>query len=209
MRVILSCDDGTVEDLRIAELAEKYNIYTIFYWPSAPKLVNEPKGRTSLTPSQRKEIALNHEVGSHTISHPLLTRVPLAQAFTEIFKSKEMLEEELDTNITSFCYPRGYANPELQQMVKEAGYTNARGVTVGYIHESENPFYTQTTVHCAPRKEYGGQTWLEYATNLLKEAINTPDSVYHIWGHSWELTELDGWHDLEDLLKRIHANTSS
>lgn len=211
MRAIASFDDGTVDDLRIAELVEKYDIYAIFYFPVHSQLVNEPKGRQSLNSSQRKEIAINHEIGSHTVNHPLLTRIPIKQAYDEIFLSKQLLEEEFDTNITTFAYPRGYANPEIQNLVKEAGYQNARGVNVGYIHESENQFYTQPSVHVAcQRKEYGGQKWLDYALNLLEEAIRTPDSVYHLFGHSWEISQNDGWHDLEELLKRVsHENSHS
>lgn len=207
MKIMWSFDDGTIDDLRAAELLDKYDQYGIFYFTVMPHTHNEKKGRPSLSPKDRRDIAKRFEIGSHTCTHPLLTRIEPRKAKQEIEDSKYMLEQEFDINITSFAYPRGYANPEIQTAVKDAGYSNARSTLVGYIHPSENPFFTQTTVHMADRKEYGGHKWLDYATNLLEEAIKTPESVYHVWGHSYEITEQDGWHDFEELLKRVNEST--
>jgi len=204
MKIISSRDDCSVEDLKIAALMAKYKIHTTFYWPVSPEACNDPKGRKSLSPTARTILSQSFEIGSHTITHPLLTRIPLRAAEEEIKDSKGMMEDLYDVKITKFCYPRGYANPEIQQMVKDAGYTSARSTLVGYIHESENPFFEQTTVHVGnDRKEYGGQSWLDYALNLLEEAIRTPDSVFHFWGHGWELEQNNGWYDLETLLQRV------
>ncbi len=209
MRVTSSWDDGTKEDLRLAELLKQYRIEAIFYFPFYGVLANERVGRTSLSAEERQQIAKDFTIGSHTLTHPLLTRVNPTQAKAEIEYSRVALQDEFGQPIDSFCYPRGYANPELQMMVKDAGYKDARSTLVGYIMESENPYFTQTAVHVGcNRKEYGGQSWLDYAKNLLDEAIKTPDSVYHMFGHSWELTKNDGWHDLEELLKEVSKHES-
>lgn len=204
MQVLSSWDDGTIEDLRIAELMSKYKIKTIFYWPAYPKVCNEPKGRQSLNAEQRKEIAKDHEIGSHTLTHPLLTRIPLDRAIIEISNSKLMLEKELGKDVKKFSYPRGYTNTDLQQAVKNAGYESARGVQIGNIHPSENQYHTHPTVHVGyKRHEYGDMSWLEYAKALLEVAVRTEGSVYELFGHSWEVSKYDGWHDLEQLLKEI------
>lgn len=204
MKIVTSWDDGTVQDLVITNLLMEYGLEknSTFYFPVMPYVVNEIKGRTSLTEAQMVMISTEFEIGSHTISHRLLTRIPLKDAIPEIKDSRKMLQDRFKQPINKFCYPRGYANPELQQLVKEAGYKSARSTLVGYIHESENPFFEQTTVHVGnDRKEYGGQTWLEYAYNLLEEARKIPDSIFHIWGHSWELADYpEGFKQLEELL---------
>lgn len=186
MKVIASFDDGTKEDLILGDMMRSYGIKTIFYFPVVPSAVNEPHGRVSLTPEERQLIAADHEIGSHTISHPLLTRVALGVAREEIFQSKLSLENEFNQEINAFCYPRGYANPVIQKLVQDAGYTHARGVNVGFLHESENPFYEQTTVHVGcDRKEYAGLNWHQYAQQMINQS--TPDSVFHLWGHGWEI----------------------
>ncbi|TAL08195.1 MAG: hypothetical protein EPO02_13490 [Nitrospirae bacterium] len=199
-----SFDDGTVQDIRVAELVKKYNIETIFYWPVKPELVNEPAGRISLSTEQMKLLAKKFEIGSHTISHPLLTRIPLEQAKVEIEQSKLILEEIFEQDINSFSYPRGYSNPAIQEAVVEAGYLSARSTLVGYVHESENPFFEQTAVHVAcDRKEYAGLNWFDYGIKLFEIAQNIPNSVFHIFGHSWEIDQNHQWEKFEEFLKAI------
>lgn len=200
----LSFDDGAADDIRLAELLDKHKFDAIFYLPSRWGSVNNWGRRQPLSHSQAKDIARRFEIGSHGTNHALLTRIPEDLARDEIFTSKRELEEFFGKPVTKFCYARGYANPEIQQMVKEAGYESARSTVVGYLHESENPYFEQTTVHVGyDRKEYAGLSWFEYAMKMLNEAVKTPDSVYHLWGHSWEISEYDGWYDLDILLKEV------
>lgn len=206
MQIIISCDDCSADDVRVDELMVEYGLdkNIIYYWPTMPKYCNERVGRRSLTEDQMQDIASRSEIGAHGVTHALLTRIPLEAAKREIFDSRETLQQKFHQPIKSFAYARGYANPDLQKLVQEAGYENARGVTVGYIYESENSYYQQTTVHVAcPRKEYAGVPWLEYALKLLEEARYTNNSVFHAWLHSWELTKYGAWGDFEILLKGL------
>jgi peptidoglycan/xylan/chitin deacetylase (PgdA/CDA1 family) len=170
-----------------------------------PNVSNEIKGRQSLSSAQMEYIAKDFEIGSHTISHRLLTRIPIDDARYEIVDSRKILQDKYSQKIESFSYPRGYANPDLQKIVQETGYTNARSTLVGYIHESENQFFEQTTVHAGnDRKEYGGKSWYEYALYMLDVAAETPNSVYHVWGHGWELANYpNGLAQFESLLSEI------
>lgn len=46
-------------------------------------------------------------VGAHTVNHPILSRVPQAEAEHEISESRRRLEAELDQPVPWFCYPQG------------------------------------------------------------------------------------------------------
>lgn len=200
MKIKSSWDDGSIEDVKLSKLMAKYGIETTFYWP----VMTQSDKFMTLSPTQRKNIAKKFEIGSHTITHPLLTRIDVEQARAEIEESREALASEFDQDILKFCYPRGYSNPEIQQMVVEAGYESARSTLVGYIHESENTFFEQTTVHVGcDRKEYAGLPWLDYALKMLEQARKTPNSVFHFWGHGWEITKNNAWGDLETLLENL------
>lgn len=204
MIVKASFDDGTRQDFRIAELMSKYEIPTIFYWPAHLEMANKPKHRKSLTASQQDQIAEYFEIGSHTMSHPLLTRIPIETAEVEISHSRTLLQDRFNQEINSFCYPRGYSNPDIQNLVQDAGYTNARSTLVGYVHESENKFFEQTAVHVGcDRKEYAGLNWFDYGMKLLEVARKVPDSVFHIWGHSYEIDQAKQWEQLEIFLKEV------
>jgi peptidoglycan/xylan/chitin deacetylase (PgdA/CDA1 family) len=65
------------------------------------------------------------DFGAHTVTHSILTNLPLSQAKFEIVESKKILEKKLDKPVTSFCYPNGFAsdyNSDIIQLLKDNGY---------------------------------------------------------------------------------------
>jgi len=86
-------------------------------------------GHPMLTWSQIAEISNNGiECGAHTQHHLKLDILPLATARNEIKDSKDVLEQHLSREVTSFAYPYGYYNSDIQQLVKQAGFTSACAV---------------------------------------------------------------------------------
>jgi peptidoglycan/xylan/chitin deacetylase (PgdA/CDA1 family) len=66
--------------------------------------------------------------GSHTVSHPILSKMSAVKAREEISESKRILEERLGAAVEAFAYPNGARDDfteEIKGMVKEAGYTCA------------------------------------------------------------------------------------
>jgi hypothetical protein len=47
-------------------------------------------------------------VGSHSMSHPDLRRLPDADLERELVESRTRLEARLDCSVEAFCYPRGF-----------------------------------------------------------------------------------------------------
>ena len=47
------------------------------------------------------------EFGSHTVNHPILTRIPLTQVDEEIRESKIQIEQRLQKPVLAFAYPNG------------------------------------------------------------------------------------------------------
>ena len=67
-------------------------------------------------------------LGSHTTSHPILTKIPLAEAEQEIAQSKSWLETTFGRPVEFFSYPNGDAgdfNPRIIQSVQQSGYRAA------------------------------------------------------------------------------------
>ena len=83
-------------------------------------------GHPMLTWNQIAEISNSGiECGAHTHSHPKLDMLPLTRARKEILQSKDLLEQHLGREVTSFAYPYGYYTAGVRQLVKEAGFTSA------------------------------------------------------------------------------------
>ena len=67
-------------------------------------------------------------MGSHTMSHPILTRISPDQAQNELAGSKARIEEEIGRRVESFAYPNGGAadfNPAIMALAREVGYAAA------------------------------------------------------------------------------------
>ncbi len=77
------------------------------------------------------------EFGSHTISHPHLTRLSYQEARKEIQGSKKQIEEEIGTKIIFFCYPYGDFNGRIQKILKECGYEGAVVTPYGRLKEGK------------------------------------------------------------------------
>lgn len=70
------------------------------------------------------------DIGSHTLTHPRLTDIPLANAEKEIVESKRAIESRIGEKVTSFCYPDGFFSEETIDLVQKAGYQSALAVSI-------------------------------------------------------------------------------
>ena len=77
-------------------------------------------------------VQVGHEIGAHTVNHPNLAEIPLAEARREIFDSKKILEDLLGRPVVHFCYPYGGWNPRVRDLVEEAGFETATSCIGGY-----------------------------------------------------------------------------
>jgi peptidoglycan/xylan/chitin deacetylase (PgdA/CDA1 family) len=66
-----------------------------------------------------------HRIGSHTLSHARLTQLSPAAAREEIAASRKRLEDLFGIAVPHFCYPYGDWNPQVRDLVAEAGYHSA------------------------------------------------------------------------------------
>ncbi len=68
------------------------------------------------------------EIGSHTMNHPILSKVVPHELYEEIYSSKSELEAKLGVRVDSFCYPNsapGDIDKRVVRHVRDAGYRGA------------------------------------------------------------------------------------
>jgi peptidoglycan/xylan/chitin deacetylase (PgdA/CDA1 family) len=68
-------------------------------------------------------------VGSHTQSHPMLTKIPTDEVRTELKESKTIIEQHLSIPVNHFSYPHSAYNMEIANELRLIGYQSA---TLGY-----------------------------------------------------------------------------
>jgi len=88
----------------------------------------------------RQMVAAGVDMGAHTQSHPILTRIPLEQACDEVAGSKTRIEAEINRPVTAFAYPNGQPsdfNPALQAMLQQVGIKAAFTLVPGPTRPAE------------------------------------------------------------------------
>lgn len=68
------------------------------------------------------------EFGAHTSTHPILSRCTVERQKQEIEQSRRVAEQELQREVTAFCYPNGLNEdftPVTVALVRSAGFTSA------------------------------------------------------------------------------------
>ena len=95
-------------------------------------IIKDYTGREGrLTDSQINEMAkAGMEFGSHTLTHPDLTKISSEDAQNQIFNSKG--------DWLVFCYPSGRFNDAVVSLVREAGYKVAVTTKIGIAKETSN-----------------------------------------------------------------------
>ena len=109
----------------------------------------------------REWLAAGQRVGSHTLTHPWLTRIPLARAREEIGAARRKLEDQFGVVITDFCYPYGDWNPDIRDLVREAGYRTATTTDFGVNTPATDPLeLRRVTARHASRSWRSFRSWL-------------------------------------------------
>lgn len=203
MLISLSFDDGAIYDRQVIELLRKHDLKATFYIPADWESFATRKGWKPLTKADVLELSEEFEIGSHTISHPLLTRIPYGAAEYEITMSKVMLEDLLGKPVTRFCYPRGYATDPIKDIVRKH-YSYARSTLVGNVRIPEDPVWENTSVHAGcDRREYNQEHWFDYGIRHLEQAKSKRNGYFHLWAHSWELENNNAWDSLDRMFAEI------
>jgi peptidoglycan/xylan/chitin deacetylase (PgdA/CDA1 family) len=146
--VVLTFDDG-YENFR----QNAFPVLQHYGYPATVFLVSDLMGRHAewlaedgryaadlMDETTIKELRAHNIVfGSHTLTHPLLTRVDRARQVREIADSKSALENLLGEEVKFFCYPGGDYDEDVVTRVREAGYKAALTCDRGEATPYENP----------------------------------------------------------------------
>lgn len=117
---------------------------TKHYAPS----VQEEEAFDNMTWDQLKMLSKDIiTIGSHSISHPILTKISYDEMVYEIVESKKWLETELNRQIELFCYPNGIFDEKIVDVVKN-NYIAAVGTEPGFSHVQDN-FYKMNRIPAA------------------------------------------------------------
>jgi peptidoglycan/xylan/chitin deacetylase (PgdA/CDA1 family) len=82
-------------------------------------------------------------IGSHTVTHPILSSVTDEESWRELTDSRTQIEEHVGRTVNMFCFPNGtpedYRLAQVRQ-VKDAGYAGAVVTRFGLAANGSDPY---------------------------------------------------------------------
>ena len=130
----ITIDDGCMSDYEIVHpLLQTHNFSASFF-----PIVNQIGQNGKMTWSHLKQLhQAGYEIGSHGLSHDILTRMPAEVQHEELLSSKRSIENQLGQEIQSFAFPYGRYDNELLEKAKQAGYkrTYTTGLKINKVAE--------------------------------------------------------------------------
>lgn len=124
---VITFDDGWADALTTAQLLSDWGAAATFYvcpgwWGGQHPDVTGPAGRLLTRAETQQLAAAGADVGSHSMSHPDLTKLADGDLKQELTASKHAIEDAIGIECTTFAYPFGLHDGRVRGAVESAGY---------------------------------------------------------------------------------------
>ena len=206
--VTFSYDDCTMQDIRLVELFNKYNLKATFNVNSEllgteNELIR--KGvrvrHDKIAAQDIKNIYSGHEVAVHTLTHPYLQNIEDDnEIIRQIEEDRKNLENLVEYEVCGMAYPGNGDNADrVAEIIKEhTAIKYARTTISTYNFDlQDNLFLLNPTVH---HDDY--DNLFRLGEDFIKLKPDSP-KLFYIWGHSFEFDIFDDWDKFEDFLELI------
>jgi peptidoglycan/xylan/chitin deacetylase (PgdA/CDA1 family) len=201
--LVLSYDDGTIQDIELTELFDKNNLIGTFNLNSKYLGVRrgwpQQNGDTIYQRYVPKDSLLiiykNHEIAAHGALHKYFTDISNEEVLEEINTDLEILESLTNREIISMAYPFGSTNDTIANLIASTGIKNGRTVDDTYTYDiPKNYMIWHPTCHDSKVLDY---------LNPYLELNEQQLSVFYVWGHSWEFGNEERWKNMVTFCEKI------
>ena len=208
--VTFSYDDGVRQDLRLAEIFDRFGVKGTF------NLVNRVQSK-QLSPEEVREHLLDkgHEVAVHGARHRAPGTLRPIEGIRDCLDCRLELEELYGRIIRGMAYPdtgitrmtADTSYPQIKQYLTELDIAYCRTLS-----GDNNSFMLPTDWHAwMPSAHHNNSKIMEYIDKFLAEDP-TDTSIYgatrdprllYIWGHSYEFDNDNNWDRIERILEKL------
>lgn len=144
--IIISFDDGHESNYTMATpILKQYGFVATEFMISGA--IGKP-GELTKQDLVAMENSGTWEIESHSVTHPYLSKLSLAQITYEVTQSKKTLESVVGHPVDYFCYPYGDYNNTVIEAVHNAGYRLATTVHQGYANPYQQGPLTLKRIAC-------------------------------------------------------------
>ena len=201
--ITFSFDDGNIDDVRLVEILNKYNLKGTFNLNSSMLADNfvwnyeNVKDVHHINFSEHPHLYDGHEVASHTVRHPHLENMSYVVIKNEIELDRIYLKALYGYEILGMALPFGTYNDDVIKVLKEAGVLYCRTCEHTYKFDMPNELpLLHPTCHFRYKE-------LDKLTDEFLSAETDEDMLFYIWGHSYELVTEEDWEKFEAFCNKI------
>lgn len=205
--ITFSYDDGVTQDIRLIELFNKYGLKCTFNLNSG--LLGKPgqllrEGvdvrHDKIAPDRVRGVYEGHEVATHAVTHPYLTRLTDEEIVREIEDDRIRLSELVGYDVIGHAYPMGDCDERVARILRDrTGVKYARTVKSTYNFDLQKNMYLfdPTVYHHREMDEM-----FRLGEEFLKLDTDEP-KLFYIWGHAYEFDIHNDWQRFEEFLEMI------
>lgn len=205
--ITFSYDDGVTQDIRLIELFNKYGLKCTFNLNSG--LLGKPgqllrEGvdvrHDKIAPDRVRGVYEGHEVATHAVTHPYLTRLTDEEIVREIEDDRIRLSELVGYDVIGHAYPMGDCDERVARILRDrTGVKYARTVKSTYNFDLQKNMYLfdPTVYHHREMDEM-----FRLGEEFLKLDTDEP-KLFYIWGHAYEFDIHNDWKRFEEFLEMI------
>ena len=209
--ITFSYDDGVTQDIRLIKLFNKYGLKCTFNVNSGKlgqpgKLLREGVDvrHDKIAPEDIRFVYEGHEVATHSVTHPYLTRLSDDEIVREIEDDRIRLSELVGYDVIGHAYPMGDCDERVASLLRDrTGVKYARTVKSTYNFDPQTNMYLfdPTVYHHREMDEMFrlGEEFLNLKTDEPK--------LFYIWGHAYEFDIHNDWKRFEEFLEMISGRS--
>jgi len=183
-KVILTFDDGEMNNFQLA-----FPVLKELGWKAYFFIIVKRIGKNGYMGwDELKKLAqAGMVIGSHGLSHEILTNLLDSQIEEELRASKKYLENNLGFTIYTLSIPRGFCNDKIIETAYQLGFSSPVFVSEKPVH-LKSPCLGRVAVKANwSLKRYevalkGGVPWIEKIGDFLKKVLKT---VFRESGYNW------------------------
>ena len=207
--VTFSYDDGSLDDIKLSEMFNKYKMKATFNLNS--KRLADGNGMT--VADAKSFIAAGHEIAVHGRCHVANGIARPVDGIRDVLHGREELEDMLDDIIRGMAYPdtgvTNFFNGTDYQTVRT--YLNQLGIVYSRTLGGDNNTF------CLPDDWYAWMPTAHHNNPLISEYIDEFLSLdlennysalrhprlFYIWGHAFEFECDKNWFHIEEICRRL------
>jgi peptidoglycan/xylan/chitin deacetylase (PgdA/CDA1 family) len=205
IKLVQCWDDGVVDDIRLcwilrasgARATFNLNPGTHEAQRSGPGRYKDCKDVFRLAKGELIETYEGFTIANHSVSHPWPTRIPIEQWKSEVNDGRKQLQDIFGQPVLGFVYPFSDTNPQVAEIVREAGHVYARtAANATPCFPPADPMFFAPDCHFATP-----DFWDRYER---AKSIGSP--VFYFWGHSYEMITDQDWQEFSSKIDRLNAD---